>query len=674
MIADGISIDGNDNTRETILKVLLLQSALCLQASPPCLAKLLVTAVAASQHALSLNNMALLGRCAYYRGRAEFALEDFDGAIQSFREARSCKGRYMEGEGLSRWIKRAKARIDRGPTTIVDESLSPNGQPSPGMTADERDNIRRSMKRWTTAILSILDTEHWLRVLRDPAQAQRFANDIELAVRASNLQDVRDTTNVLEPDSPGNVLRGANESRPPPPGIHLGKSKAAQMPRTSAPVKPSPVELHRPSSLPVSERTTSSQDTSADDIFTDASTYIHPVGITRKHKPVPINIANPQGGLSQWRPRASDDKQQAEGSEGPDSAATQIYVPRTARYKPAGQDLERVPSTAQPTMTPAQIGLALSSAQRDKPLHEIEAVGNANTTAIPLEHIQESTISPDQNKKQSPPHPAFTMEMLRSDPIVYDHSNAKLLWGKAPAPPSVDHSSASSMASLSVVGEDSSSGYQTSPESAPGYKTSPDSLPGYETSPDSTLDLRPAYAVSPHSPQMPGMSTGVLTSSGSPGSSGSSHHAYAESSYDATRSSKYTRDMIKGHVPGKSAPDRTVDISSSPPIGYETQSDDDQHLSQHHLRNDPPPPYAHRHRTHSPDSLSDTSRDGKLPEQPLHPVLAAPVQYYPLHPTLAPIHRLPVTYAHQHPPLAIHATETHLGEPEPECQTLTPSA
>lgn len=206
--------DHQDHIRELTLRMNLHHCAIYLGGSSPSLAKALVSSIAAAQVAVELNNTALLGRCAFYRGRAEYGLSDWNGALVSFKEARACKGRYIEGEDLSKWILRIEKQLqapehDRVLSREVDDqdpSMDHDLPKSPDLTKTEREQIKISMKRWALPKQPVFDTEYWLAILGDSTRAASITNELKIAAISVRLDISSEREVHLELDSPGVLL------------------------------------------------------------------------------------------------------------------------------------------------------------------------------------------------------------------------------------------------------------------------------------------------------------------------------------------------------------------------------------------------------------------------------------------------------------------------------------
>ncbi|KAL9049046.1 MAG: hypothetical protein Q9162_007417 [Coniocarpon cinnabarinum] len=95
-----------DQWHESMIKRLLLRAQIARFAKKP--QRSLELTLVAGQHAFILNNMPLLARCGYHRGRAELALQHYEQAVLSFEEAQAARGRYSEGDRCRKHLQKAK--------------------------------------------------------------------------------------------------------------------------------------------------------------------------------------------------------------------------------------------------------------------------------------------------------------------------------------------------------------------------------------------------------------------------------------------------------------------------------------------------------------------------------------------------------------------------------------
>ena len=94
----------------------------------------LTAADCAGVSASILRNHGLLGRCSYYRGRAERALGQWGFAYVSFKNAQKAKGRYIEGEQVEKLMDEMRLHADSRREWQDDGPSQHNGTPTGGAT------------------------------------------------------------------------------------------------------------------------------------------------------------------------------------------------------------------------------------------------------------------------------------------------------------------------------------------------------------------------------------------------------------------------------------------------------------------------------------------------------------------------------------------------------------
>ena len=154
-----------DQWHEIMIKQLLLRSQIAQHSQD--FKKALDLAIEAGGHAYTLNNMPLLARCSYYRGRAEYALRQYRVAILSLEEAQSAKGRYAEGNWSQKDLRRAKSKWRK----------------TEGLDLSERDTHSSSILNEGTILQVagedrlVLSTDRWVRD-DEHEPPRRISNDV----------------------------------------------------------------------------------------------------------------------------------------------------------------------------------------------------------------------------------------------------------------------------------------------------------------------------------------------------------------------------------------------------------------------------------------------------------------------------------------------------------------